>query len=506
MILSYKSKNASVISGSDVFRLYDTYGFPHDLTKEIALENGLAIDEAGFKSEQKKAQEKSRAAWGGSGEQDVTFYSILQKKAGDTQFTGYEKYEDDGKVLFLIKNGKEADELKCGESGEIILSKTPFYAQSGGQNADTGTIFGDYFKAQIEDVFKPMGLLFVHKVKVLEGNIKTGDLVCASIDIEYRKQTARHHTATHLLQKALREIFGDHITQAGSLVTNSYLRFDFTHYSAVKKDDLTAVENKVNAAIRANMSVAVENMKIAKARECGATALFGEKYGDIVRTVSVKNGNENFSMELCGGTHVIRTGDIGFFKIVSESSVAAGVRRIEAVCGSSAENYVLSHENTILKAAELLGSSKDEILNKIQKYAADYKKLEQELSVLKSRLISGEIDGYLKNIKEINGVKLLALPVKDADVKALREMSDKLREKAGSVVLIMASKNEDKSSFIVSATSDFVSKGVNAGRIAKAFAADIGGSGGGKPDFAQGGTKDVSKIDEALNNAEKYFK
>ena len=507
IMAAYKQKGVNVISGEDVFKLYDTYGFPHDLTKEIAAENGMSVDENGFKSEQKKAQEKSRAAWGGSGEKDITFYSVLHKKYGDTVFTGYENSEFPGKVLAIVKDAEEADILKEGETGEIILSQTPFYAESGGQSADKGMISMPLFKAEVEDVFKPIGGLFVHKIKVLNGSLKKGDEVLSSIDKERRKEIERHHTATHLLHKALREMLGDHITQAGSLVSPDYLRFDFTHFSAIKKEDLKKIENKINTLIRANTLVCVESMGINDARKAGAMALFGEKYGDTVRTVSVKSEDENlnYSMELCGGTHISRTGDIGMLKILSESSVAAGVRRIEAVAGESAEKYILEEEARISKIAEMFTASKDDLVNKVQKYFEDFKKMEHELGVLTSKFISGEIDSYLKDIKDINGVKALSLFVGDTDVKALRDISDKLKEKMGSAVLLIASKSEDKASFIVSVTPDNVQKGFNAGKIAKAFASDISGSGGGKPDFAQGGTKDLSKIHEALKNPQKYI-
>lgn len=507
MIDSYKAKGSKIISGKDVFKLYDTYGFPHDLTKEIAAENEMSVDEEGFKAEQKNAQEKSRAAWGGSGEKDITFYSILHKKVGDTIFTGYENNESSGKVLALVKDGKEADSLNEGETGEIVLSQTPFYAESGGQCADIGKISNSSFEAEVLDVFKPIGSLFVHKVKVIKGAIKKGESVSSLIDKENRDQTARHHTATHLLHKALRELLGDHITQAGSLVARDYLRFDFTHFSAVKKDELIKVERSINAAVRANMPICVENMPISQAREAGAMALFGEKYGDVVRTVSIKNEdeNKNYSMELCGGTHIKRTGDIGIFKIISESSVAAGVRRIEAVAGSAAEKYILDEEKVIAETAEVLSTSKDEILSKVRKQLADYKKLEQEINALKSRMISSDIDEYIKNVIDINGVKFLSLYIDGADIKALRDMSDKLKEKLASAIILLASKNEDKAAFIVSVTPDYVEKGFNAGKIAKAFAADIKGSGGGKPDSAQGGSKDFSNLSEAVKKAQKYI-
>jgi alanyl-tRNA synthetase len=507
IISSYKSKGLNVVGGKDVFKLYDTYGFPHDLTKEIASENGLGIDEDGFKSEQKTAREKSRAAWGGSGEKDITFYSMLRKKTGDTAFAGYDDYASEGRVLALIKTDEEVGELRAGESGEIILSQTSFYAQSGGQDADKGKIANDSFESAVEDVFKPAGNLFVHKVKILKGLVKIGDTVSAIIDAERRMQIARHHTTAHLLHKALRETFGEHIAQAGSLVARDYFRFDFTHFSAVKKNDLIGLEKKVNCIIRSNLEVRIKTMAAAEARSAGAIALFGEKYGEEVRTVSVKNkdGNGNYSMELCGGTHVGRTGDIGIFKITAESSIAAGIRRIEAVAGVAAENYILNEEAATVMTAEILNVAKEDLINKARKFVIDYKKLESELGSLRSSQILDKIDSYAKDIKCVNGINFLSAMIGETDVKSLRNISDQLKEKLKSVVLLIVSKNESKAFFIVSATLDCVRKGVDAGKIAKAFAATINGSGGGKPDFAQGGSKDLSNLSNAIKNAQELL-
>ncbi|MDR3195547.1 MAG: alanine--tRNA ligase [Endomicrobium sp.] len=504
---SYKAKGVNILSGKDIFKLYDTYGFPRDLTREIASENGFGLDETGFKAEQKTAQEKSRAAWDGSGEKDITFYSILHKKIGDTIFKGYDNYVSSGNILALIKDGKEASELKAGEEGDIILSQTSFYAHSGGQIADGGKIENSNFESVVRDVHKPIGGLFVHKVKVLKGLAKVGQEASAIINIERRKQIARHHTATHILQKVLRETFGEHVAQAGSLVTDVFLRFDFTCFSSVKREDLIKIEKTVNSVIRANSEVCIETMGIAQARNAGAMALFGEKYGNTVRTVSVKreNSEDNYSMELCGGTHINRTGDIGIFKIVSESSVAAGVRRIEAVAGVAAENYILDEENSLAGAAKILTASKDELVNKAQKYVADYKKLENELNALRSSLVSNEADSYVKQVKEVNGFNFLSVMIDGLDAKELRIISDQLKEKLKSAILLLVSKKDGKIAFIVSATVDYVKKGVNASKIAKAFAADIGGSGGGNPDFAQGGSKDLYKAEEVLKNAQKYL-
>jgi alanyl-tRNA synthetase len=507
IVNSYNSKGINTISGKDVFKLYATYGFPHDLTKEAASESGLDIDEDGFKSEQKNAQKKSRAAWHGSGERDITFYSILHKKTGDTVFTGYDNYVRESKVLALIKDSREASELKTDDNGEIILSHSSFYAQSGGQIADKGKITNSSFEGIVEDIFKPTGNLFVHKVKVLKGLVKINDTVSTIIDVERRKQIARHHTASHLLHKVLSETFGEHITQAGSLVARDYFRFDFTHFSAVKRSDLIKIEKRINSIIRLNSEVRIETMTIAKARNAGAAGLFGEKYGDEVRTVSIKdeNGDGNYSMELCGGTHVNRTGDIGIFKIISESSVSAGVRRIEAVAGTAAENYILDEEAIIVKTSGILNASKEELVNRAYKYTVDYKKLENDFKSLKSSLISNEIDSYTKEVKKINGMNFLSVITDNADVKVLRNISDQLKEKLKSAVLLIVSKNEGRVSFILSATADCVQKGINAGKIAKVFAASINGSGGGNPDFAQGGSKDLSNLSDSVKNAHKYI-
>ncbi|MDR2251276.1 MAG: alanine--tRNA ligase [Endomicrobium sp.] len=504
---SYKAKCINVLSGKDIFKLYDTYGFPHDLTREIASENGFGVDEAGFKTEQKTAQEKSRAAWSGSGEKDITFYSILHKRIGDTLFTGYDNYISSGNILALIKDGKEASELKSGQEGEIILSQTSFYAHSGGQASDVGKIENANFESIVKDVYKLIGSFFVHKVKVLKGIAKVGQEVFTKIDVERRKQIARHHTATHILQKVLRETLGEHVAQAGSLVTDEFLRFDFTHFSAIKKEELIKVEKTVNSVIRANSEVCIETMDIAQARNAGAMALFGEKYGNTVRTVSVKreSGEDNYSMELCGGTHINRTGEIGMFKIISEFSIAAGVRRIEAVAGVAAENYILDEENSLAGTAAILNTSKDELINKAQKYIVDYKKLEIELNALRSSLISNEVDSYVKQAKDVNGFNFLPVIIDGLDAKELRTISDQLKEKLKPAILLLVSKHEGKTTFIVSATEDYVKQGINAGKIAKAFAADIGGSGGGKPDFAQGGSKELSKVEEVLKNAQKYL-
>ncbi|MDR1401327.1 MAG: alanine--tRNA ligase [Endomicrobium sp.] len=503
-----KSKKVNIISGKTVFRLYDTYGFPYDLTKEVASENELMVDEVGFKAERDIARKRSRVAWSGSGEKDITFYLMLHKKVGDTLFVGYSNYISEGKVLIMTRNSRVVAELKAGDYGEVVLSSSSFYARSGGQMADKGRISGEYFESIVEDVFKPAGNMLVHKIKVLKGRVKVDDIVSTIIDIECRKQVSRHHTATHLLHKVLREALGVHVTQAGSLVTSDYLRFDFTHFYEIKRDCLTEVEKKVNYVLRSNLGVYIEVMDIINARNLGAMALFGEKYGNMVRTVLIKSEDKkyNYSIELCGGTHVNQTGEIGIFKIMSEFSVAAGMRRIEAVVGSAAENYILKNERTLTKTSKLLNVSNDDVADKILKYITSYKKLESEVISLKNRLVSDEIDSYAKKVKEVNGINFLPILVLNADIKLLRNLSDQLKEKLKSVVLLLVTKNASKIFFVVSVTEDYVRKGINASKISKTFAADIMGSGGGRPDFAQGGSKYLSYLDDAIKNAYKYIK
>lgn len=490
-----------ILPGNEVFKLYDTYGFPPDLTREICREHGLDIDQAGFEQAQKVAQEKSRAAWSGSGEKDITFYSQLHKEMGDTSFTGYTRMKEDVTVKAIIVKGRKADKLSAGEEGELILSASPFYAESGGQVGDTGTLVSATAKAEVSDVQKPVGGLFVHTVKILTGEITAGSKLSAVVNEERRRSIMRHHTATHLLHKALRQVVGTHVTQAGSQVTPDNFRFDFTHLKAVTADELRSAEAIVNEAIRANYLVTINEMNIDEARKKGAMALFGEKYGDTVRAVCVAEtvDTQPFSMELCGGTHVGRTGDIGSFKIVSESSVAAGTRRIEAVAGKAADDFVSAAFDTLNDAAAKLKANRQELPERIDRTLALQKDLEREVNKLKLQLASSGTDDLIKNAKNVNGVKLLTGKLADVDTKSLRELGNNLKTKLGSGVIVMTSVVEGKVSFIVTVTADLLASGYSSGKIAKEFAALIAGSGGGKPDFAQGGGNDPSKIDAAFD-------
>jgi alanyl-tRNA synthetase len=502
-------KTKFMIPGNEAFKLYDTYGFPFDLTKEIVAEKGLSVDEEGFKAAQAEAQTKSRSAWSGSGEKDVTFYAKLHKQFGDTMFTGYEKYEEDTKIKAIIKDNKVVDSLKEGEEGEILLFETPFYAESGGQVTDTGTLAGRSGSlAEVIDVQKPSGALIVHRVKMKHGGFATENSVKAVIDIERRKSIARHHTSTHLLHKALRTILGTHVTQAGSLVTPDYFRFDFTHLAGLKPEEIKAAEQMVNKAILDNMAVTVNLMKIDDARKLGAMALFGEKYGEDVRAVSVRDhvARNDFSLELCGGTHVSRTGDIGFFKITSESSVAAGTRRIEAVAGHAAEAYFYKLQDVIDTLKDTLKSSSQDIPEKLGRLIGKQKVMEKEISKLKSQLASGGAADLMKDVKEIDGIKVLAGRVENLDGESLRKLTDGFKSKLGSGIVILLNTEDGKVTFAVAVTPDTTTKGKSAGKIAKNIAVMLGGSGGGRPDFAQGGGKDISKIDGVISNIAEVLK
>jgi alanyl-tRNA synthetase len=507
-----KYTSNKTIPGAEVFKLYDTYGFPPELTKEIASEKGISIDEEGFKLEQKKAQEKSRAAWSGSGEKDITLYSTIHKEAGDTVFVGYKEDKVSTKIAAVIKNGKSVEKLAAGEEGEIVIATSPFYAESGGQVGDTGHIKSDSVNAEVLDTKKPVDGLFVLKVKVIKGELAVKSTVEASVDTERRKSITRHHTATHLLHRALRQILGTHVTQAGSLVTPDNLRFDFTHFHGLKQEEILAVEEIVNSAVRENMEVCTDVMNVDEARKTGAMALFGEKYSDKVRVVSVLGNKESeaFSRELCGGIHVNRTGDIGFFKIISESSIASGTRRIEAVGGRAAEKYINDMLFALNETAAKLKGGVSEIPAKLDRLLAGQKELEKEIRKLKLDLAGGQANaggpsGPNVVTREIDGEKVLLSRTTGLDANSLRDLSDSLKNKLGSGIVFLINIDEDKFSFVTSLTQDAVKRGYSAGKIAKVFASIAGGSGGGRPELAQGGGKDVSKLEQVLADLSKFI-
>ena len=493
-----KSKQEKELPVSMVFKLHDTYGFPLDLTREIAEENGLEIDEIGFKELMKEQKDKARealknkgnAAWGDS------LYSKLDKNL-KTEFIGYNQHESEAKIEFIIKDDEVVENAQEGDAVTVILNKTPFYAESGGQAGDTGIIETKEGTIKVMDCKKTADGKFLHIGLVEKGLIEKNSMVKAKIEIKRRLSIARNHTSTHLLQKSLRNVVGAHVNQAGSLVEPDRLRFDFTHFSAVTPEELARIEQEVNEKIMDNISVNVAEMPIAEAKKLGATALFGEKYGDVVRMVKIGD----YSLELCGGTHLDTTAQAGLIKICSESGVAAGVRRIEALTGEAALKYYNDKEKLLNEVAAALKSNPQDSVKKIESLHAEVKNAEKEIEKLRTKLVSGSMEDVLANVVDLKGVKALTARFDQLDMEALRNTGDMLKNKLGSGVIVLATGYGDKVNFIVTATKDAVEKGIHAGNIIREVAKIAGGGGGGRPDMAQAGAKDVSKIDEALKAA-----
>lgn len=495
-----KAKNEGKITGEMAFELHGTYGFPIDLTREIAEENGLTVDEEGFKAKmlehraiaKEDYQNKQTSAW----TDDI--YSSLDKNV-KTEFVGYAEYVAEAKVIYIIRNDEVVNSAKEGDSVTVILDKTPFYAASGGQVGDEGFIESKDVRIRVEDCKKTDDGKYLHTGVIEKGTLEVGAAVKAAIDVKRRMSIARNHTTTHLLQKALRNVLGTHVHQAGSLVEPGRLRFDFAHFSAMTQEEIEKVENEVNEKILESMTVDVKEMPIDEAKKLGATALFGEKYGNIVRVVSI----EDYSMEFCGGTHLKSTSQAGFIKIISESGVAAGVRRIEALTGEAALNYLHDREKLIAEVATALKSSPQDSVKRIEAMATELKVAQKELEQLRSKLVSGSLDEVLSKATEVNGIKVVKARFDQLDMEALRNTGDTIRNKMGSGVVILGSGYEGKVSFVVMATKDVVSKGIHSGNIIKEVAKIAGGGGGGRPDMAQAGGKDISKIDEALEYSVK---
>lgn len=489
-----KTEKKNNISGKDLFKLYDTFGFPLDLTDDIAKEHGFSIDEAGFYSEMNEQKERARKSWVGAEEAKAA--SVYKEAIGSlkpTEFAGYDRLEDKGIVLAIILKDKKVDKASEGSEVEIVLDKTPFYAESGGQTGDSGIISGDGWKVKVTDVRKPVPAIFVHKGRVLRGEIKTGDKAIAKVDEQGRLATASNHTATHILHSVLKYVLGDHVKQAGSLVSKERLRFDFTHFSSIDKRDLDRIEELVNERIRENADASVSVMSIDEAVNSGATALFGEKYGERVRVVSVGD----FSKELCGGTHISAAGDIGFFKIIGESSVAAGVRRIEALTGGEAYKYIKQQEDAIRNLSEALKTAPSDVVAKVEKLNLLLKEKEKEIERLKGRLSSSQAGDIIAEARVIEGVRVLSKKVDGLDMKDLRTFGDSLRDKIKSGIIALGSSKEGKVSIIVMVTKEIQEK-YSAVDIVKEIAGIVGGSGGGRPDMAQAGGKDAGRLDEAI--------
>ena len=490
-----KEAGKSVLGGSDAFRLYDTYGFPIDLTKEILEEKGYTIDEDGFKEEmevQRKRARESRAVSNYMGA-DATVYDDIDRNI-TTEFDGYDKLEAASKVTVLTTETEIVDSLMEGQKGTIFVEKTPFYATMGGQEGDTGVITTANGVFRVEDTIKLRGGKYGHVGVMESGMISNGDEVTLKVDEQERKDTCKNHSATHLLQKALKTVLGAHVEQKGSLVNPTRLRFDFAHFQAMTPEEIAETEALVNKAIQAALPVTTQIMGIEEAKKTGAMALFGEKYGDEVRVVSMGD----FSVELCGGTHVANTANITLFKIVSEAGVAAGVRRIEALTGNNVIEYYRQMEENLHTIAKTLKTSPAEITEKITHLQKEVKELQSENESLKSKMAQDSLGNVMDQVVEVKGVKVLASAVDGVDMNGLRDLGDQLKEKLGEGVVVLASAKDGKVSLLAMATQGAMDKGAHAGNLIKAAAEIVGGGGGGRPNMAQAGGKNPDKIPEAI--------
>lgn len=487
-----KSEGGKKLSGEITFKLYDTYGFPYELTEEICEEKGVEVSREEFEAKMEEQKEKARSAREVVMEKGQdSFIEEFYDKYGTTKFVGYETLKETAKLL-SIREGKDGKTL-------MIFDATPFYGESGGQAADTGVISGNGFEGKVVDVQKQKGI-FTHTVEVIKGEAKEGAEYLLEVDEMNRVATAKNHTATHLLHKALREVLGAHVQQAGSLVNGQRLRFDFNHYEAMTAEEIEKVENLVNEKIAESLCVTVRDMSMDEAKKEGAMALFGDKYGDIVRVVKV----DDFSIELCGGTHIDNIAKIGLFKIESESGVAAGVRRIEAVTGLGAYELVKRMERTLKEIAKTVKADEANVVERVEKMTETLRENSKEIESLKAKITNYEAGSLNDAAEEINGVKVVIKTFKDKTAEELRQMVDSLKDKLGSCVVVLAS-GEDKAIFAVGVTKDLIGK-AKAGNLVKEAAQIAGGNGGGRPDFAQAGGKDASKIEEAIAKVRETLK
>jgi alanyl-tRNA synthetase len=486
---------STVIPGETVFRLYDTYGFPLDLTADVARERGLTIDQAGFDSAMEAQRGRARAA--------SKFGSELRdsvKLSGKTDFLGYDRLNDQGVVTSLIFDGALVDVLRPGQEGQVVLDHTPFYAESGGQIGDAGVLVGAAARFTVRDTQK-IGASFAHLGVLDAGELRVGDVVEAQVNSERRTAIALNHSATHLLHAALRKVLGLHVEQKGSLVAADRLRFDFSHTQALSIEELRRVEDLVNSAIRENAPVETRVMALDEAVAAGAMSLFGEKYESDVRVLSIGD----FSMELCGGTHVERSGDIGFFKILSESGVAAGVRRLEAITGKTAYEWVVHTDQVLRDIAALLRGSREDVDEKVRELVERSRRLEKEVQQLKSKLASGQGGDLTSQAKDVGGIKVLAAQIDGADAKSLRDTVDQLKGKLGSSVIVLATVQDGKVVLVAGVSADLLTR-MRAGEIASAVAAQVGGKGGGRADFAQAGGTQPENLGKALAGVESLIR
>ena len=490
-----KAKGLTTVPGDVVFKLYDTYGFPVDIVQDVVRDEKFSIDRDGFEKAMAEQRAQSRSVTSFTAINEA--YKALSAEGFKTRFDGYHQTENRSTVRLIVRDGQETDAAETGELVDIVTETTPFYGASGGQVGDTGAIRGvaggGRLEVAVEDTVKDPTGLIIHKGKVVRGTLKKGDAVILSVNQDKRAATAGNHTATHILHSALRSVLGDHVKQAGSMVAPERLRFDFTHFSQVTADELDAVETFVNARIRENVPVEIHEMNVDEALASGATALFEEKYGDIVRVISL----DTFSRELCGGTHAGRTGDIGLFKILSESSVASGVRRIEALTGKASVDYIQQGDRTLRHVARLVKSNPESVVERIEKTISYQKALEKEVSHLKGLLASKSADAVTEEITTINGVTVLSRRVDVDEPGALRDLADQFKDKLKSGVVVLGGVAGDKVLLVSVVTKD-LTKRFHAGNIIKQVAAIVGGGGGGRPDMAQAGGSKPEKLDEAI--------
>ncbi|USK78770.1 alanine--tRNA ligase [Peribacillus frigoritolerans] len=499
VIKKEKEKGNTTIPGSDAFRLYDTYGFPIELTEEYAEEEGMAVDQAGFEKEMDAQRERARSA-----RQDVDSMQIQGGVLGDikveSEFVGYDQVAVEAKVAAIIKNGELVTEAQEGEEVQVILDKTPFYAESGGQIADIGTMASESVKVDVLDVQKAPNGQNLHRVSVTAGTLTADSNIVAAVNQENRIHITKNHTATHLLHQALKDVLGTHVNQAGSLVQAERLRFDFSHFGQITADEIEQIETIVNEKIWQSLQVNTDYKNIEEAKAMGAMALFGEKYGKIVRVVQIGD----YSLELCGGVHVPNTAVIGLFKIVSESGIGAGTRRIEAVTGAGAYKLMTDQIGVLKDAAAKLKTNLKDVPSRIETVLAEVKDLHRENESLTAKLSNIEASSLVSNVKDVNGVQVLVAKVQATDMNNLRAMADDLKQKLDSVIIVLGSAQGDKVNLIAGVTKDYIDRGFHAGKLVKEVASRCGGGGGGRPDMAQAGGKDPEKLDSALNFVEEW--
>ena len=495
-----KETNKKELDGKVAFKLYDTYGFPSELTEEILKENGFSLNKEQFNEvmeEHRQMARDARKSTGASGWKENDFTLNTDK----TIFAGYNNLEELSEVIAVVAGSEQVNTINEGQAGIVVLDKTPFYAEGGGQTGDTGEFIADGMLSNVTDTKKFNHDIYLHETSVVKGSISVGDTITAKVNADKRKNTAKNHTCTHLLHKVLKQMLGDHVNQAGSYVSEDRLRFDYTHFEAVDHETLKEIEKRVNEAILSDYLVKTDVLSMEEAKKTGATALFDEKYEEMVRVVSVGD----FSKELCGGTHIDETAKIGMFKIISEGSIASGVRRIEAITGRAAINYLQELDKLTDELSISMKTTKDELISKVNLLKKEAKDKEKEIQKLNNEILKCNISEFLDKYEEINGIKLFALVFKDKDANSLREIADRIKDRNESCAVILASDLGDKVLFVSAVTKDLVKSGIHAGNMVKEAALIAGGGGGGRPDFAQAGGKSPEKIDEAINAVRKQI-